>query len=161
MPRDLYDLEEIKITMMVLSESVAARLRQSNLQCETVQVSASDLSWIERQGKLIAPCCESESIYTKALELLAANHKIGKPIRSLGVRGCNLMPRQYAQTSFAPDVIHAQKHEVIEDVLDGLRGRFGNKVVQRGVMLSDRALSALDPQTDHPNLVLSNVHSQR
>lgn len=162
MPRDLISYDEIKITLMVLSESVAARLRQHNLKCETVQISirGTDLSWIERQEKLTAPCCDSTTIYLKAYELLKKHHQNGKPVRSLGVRACNLSPRGFEQISFIPSVQKSYSHEAIEEVLDSLRSRFGNKIVRRGIMLTDSALSALDPQTDYHNLVLSTVHSQ-
>ncbi|HBT64555.1 MAG TPA: DNA polymerase IV [Ruminococcaceae bacterium] len=163
MPRDLSEYNEVKITLMVLSESVAARLRQHDLQCDTVQISirGTDLSWMERQGKLEIPACDSTSIYRKALRLFADNSRPGNPVRSLGVRARNLMPRRYEQISILPSIQQAQRHEAIEEVLDGLRGRFGDKIIQRGIMLSDKTLSALDPQTNYPNLVLSSVHSQR
>ncbi|MDD3832813.1 MAG: DNA polymerase IV [Oscillospiraceae bacterium] len=163
LPRDLIGYDEIKITLMVLSESVAARLRQHNMQCETVQIAirGTDLSWIERQGRLPMPGCDSTTIYLKALELFVQNHQQGKPVRSLGVRACNLSARQYIQTSFMPYVQKVQRRETIDDVLDKLRFRFGNKIIRRGIMLSDTELSALDPQTSHPNLILSMVHSQK
>ncbi|MDD2362920.1 MAG: DNA polymerase IV [Oscillospiraceae bacterium] len=161
--RDLVGYDEIKITLMVLSESVAARLRRHNMQCETVQIGirGTNLSWIERQGRLPIPGCDSTTIYLKALELLVQNYQQGKPVRSLGVRACNLSARQYIQTSFMPSVHRTQRYEKIEDVIDKLRFRFGNKIVQRGIMLSDTGLSTLDPQADHPNLILSSVHTQR
>lgn len=162
LPRDLTELEEVKITFMVLSESVAARLRKHGFQCETVQISirGTDLSWIERQGKLEAPSCDSTSIYKKALELFIKNWVPGKPVRSLGVRGCNLSSRQVCQLSLMKSVQQIQRREKIEEVLDGLRFRFGNKIVVRGTMLADKSLSDMDPQTDYPHLVLSTVHSQ-
>lgn len=162
LPRDLTDEEEIKITLMVLSDSVAARLRAQNLQCSTVQIGirGTDLSWIERQGRLEIPCCDSTSIYLKAFELLKQNHPPEKPVRSLGVRGCNLYPREYGQTSLLPQIQKTQRRETLEDVLDGLRQRFGNFSVRRGVMLTDASLSGLDPQTDHPNTLIGVVGSR-
>lgn len=162
LPRDLTDEEEIKISLMVLSDSVAARLRAQNLQCSTVQlgIRGTDLCWIERQGKLEIPCCDSTSIYRKAFELLQQNHPPDKPIRSLGVRGCNLYAREYGQTSLLPHIRETQRREDLEDVLDGLRRRFGGGSIRRGILLTDPSLSGIDPQTDHPNLPIGVVRGR-
>ena len=52
-PRDLITDEDIKITLMVLSESVSARLREYGFICRTVQIGIRDneLEWFERQEK--------------------------------------------------------------------------------------------------------------
>lgn len=159
LPRDLTDREEVKITLMVLSESVAARLRGQNLQCTTVQIGirGTDLLWIERQGRLEAPCCDSTTIYRKALELFIRSCPPDKPVRSLGVRGCSLCLREYEQTSLMPPIQQAHRRETLEDVIDGLRQRFGNTSIRRGVMLTDHTLSDLNPQTDHPNVTIGIV----
>ncbi len=54
-PRDLITDEDIKITLYVLSESVAERLRACDFLCRTVQISIRDnrLQSCERQGRLI------------------------------------------------------------------------------------------------------------
>lgn len=56
-PRDLITDEDIKITLMLLAESVSARLREYNFICHTVQIGIRDneLNWFERQAKLDIP----------------------------------------------------------------------------------------------------------
>lgn len=149
-PRDLVTDDDIKITLMVLSESVSARLREYGFICRTVQIGIRDneLNWIERQGKLDIPNRTAKSIFELAFALFK-KHTNGKPIRSLSVRACNLEPVDYVQLSLLPDVAQLQKQEELESAMDNLRNRFGHFSLQKGLMLTDRELSNLDPKNDH------------
>ncbi len=149
-PRDLISDEDIKITLMVLSESVSARLREYGFICRTVQIGIRDneLNWIERQGKLEIPNRTSKSIFELAFSLFK-KHTNGKPIRSLSVRACDLEPIDHVQLSLLPDVSQLQKQEELEATMDNLRNRFGHFSVQKGLMLTDKELSGLDPKNDH------------
>ena len=49
------------------------------------------------------------------------------------------------QLSLLPEARRLEKQEELESVVDGLRSRFGHFSVQRGIMLTDRKLSDLDP----------------
>ena len=149
-PRDLISDEDIKITLMVLSESVSARLREYGFICRTVQTGIRDneLNWIERQGKLGIPNRTAKSIFELAFSLFK-KHTNGKPIRSLSVRACDLEPVDFIQLSLLPDVAKLQKQEELELAMDNLRNRFGHFSVQKGLMLTDKELSGLDPKNDH------------
>lgn len=149
-PRDLISNEDIKITLMVLSESVSARLREYGFICRTVQIGIRDneLNWIERQGKLEIPNRTAKSIFELAFSLFK-KHTNGKPIRSLSVRACDLEPIDHVQLSLLPDVSQLQKQEELEAAMDDLRNRFGHFSIQKGLMLTDKELSALDPKNDH------------
>lgn len=149
-PRDLISNEDIKITLMVLSESVSARLREYGFICRTVQIGIRDneLNLIERQGKLEIPNRTAKSIFELAFSLFK-KHTNGKPIRSLNVRACDLEPIDHVQLSLLPDVSQLQKQEELEAAMDDLRNRFGHFSVQKGLMLTDKELSALDPKNDH------------
>lgn len=149
-PRDLITDDDIKITLMVLSESVSSRLREYGFICRTVQIGIRDheLNWIERQGKLDIPNRTAKSIFELAFALFK-KHTNGKPIRSLSVRACNLEPVDYVQLSLLPDVAQLQKQEELESAMDNLRNRFGYFTVQKGLMLTDRELSNLDPKNEH------------
>lgn len=149
-PRDLVSDSDIKITLGVLSESVSSRLRDYHFICRTVQIGIRDceLHTIERQGKLEYPNRTADSIFQKAYELYRKHHN-GKPVRSLSVRGCNLELEDYTQLSFLPELARLQREERLEETIDAIRGRFGHFSIQRGLMLSDQALSRLDPKSDH------------
>jgi len=150
-PRDLTTINDIKIILYKMTESVTERLRESNLICSTVQLWARDneLASYERQTKLTVPCAETKEIFSKALELYIKNHKSGKPVRSLGVRACNLSVANAYQLSLDPDIQGLRKREQLEETIDKIRQRFGHYSIQRCVTLTDKNLSAINPKEDH------------
>lgn len=150
-PRDLITDEDIKITLYVLCESVSARLREYDFVCGTVQIGVRDneLHSYERQGKLLYPNRTAKALFEKSFELYKRNHLSGKPVRSLSVRACQLSVREHEQLSLLPDVATIQKQEELESAVDTLRGRFGPFAVRRGLLLTDRRLSDLNPKDDH------------
>lgn len=147
--RDLENNNDVKLIFYVLAESVAARLRKHGLKCTTVQISVRDkeLFSFERQGKLLAPTFVSNDIASKAMELFIKNHRWDKPIRSLGVRGIDLVT---ADHHIQLDMFEIKKDmEPIEHAIDGIRQRFGQYSVQRCSMLLDRRLTGFNPKDDH------------
>lgn len=150
-PRDLISDQDIKITLYILCESVAERLRDHGLECATVQISIRDkeLFSYQRQGKLDAPSCTAKDIFQLAYALFEKNHTNGKPIRSIGVRACQLTAQGHVQLSFLPEKIQAQNRQNLESSVDEIRRRYGHFSIQRGLMLTDKQLSNLDPKGDH------------
>ncbi len=148
--RDLIDKEDVKLIIYVLAESVAVRLRKHGFKCKTVTVSVrnTELLSFERQGKLQAPTFTSGEIAEKAIELFTANYFWDKPIRSLGVRGCDLVT---ADRHIQMDLFDRDKAEIedLERTIDTLRKRFGHYSVQRCAMLLDRQLTGFNPKDDH------------
>lgn len=150
-PRDLVTDEDIKITLYALCESVAERLREYNFRCKTVQLTIRDnaLVSIERQTTLERPTCLTQELFDAAFALYRRHHTSGLPVRSLGVRACNLLVQDAVQLSLYPNIAKAQGLELLEEAVDGIRSRYGHFAIQRGVMLTDRELSALNPKDDH------------
>ncbi len=148
--RDLVNTEDVKMIIYVLAESVAARLRIHGLKCSTVSISIrdNDLFSFERQGKLLVPSFTSGNIAQKALELFAANYGWQKPIRSLGVRGADLVTadRHLQLDLFGDDPVI---REQLEKTIDNIRRRFGPYSIQRCSMLSDKLLTGFNPKDDH------------
>lgn len=149
-PRDLTDDTDIKIILYILSESVAERMRREHFYCRSVQISIRDntLFFYERQGRLSIPSCTSQAIFEKAFALFKDNSP-QNPVRSLGVRACNLMVSQFRQLSFLENAVKDQKQEDLERTIDRIRRRYGHFAVQRGIMLMDTHLSRLDPIAEH------------
>lgn len=150
-PRDLICAEDIRITLYVLAESVAARLRDGGLLCRTVQLSVRDsaLSSFERQATLPAPQRVSAQLAEAAWRLFAENVRPPYKIRSLGVRACGLTPEENCQLSLLPERIREQKQEDLETAVQSIRRRFGHHAIARGIMLTDQTLSHLNPKEDH------------
>lgn len=150
-PRDLTTPSEVRLTLLVLAESVAARLREQGLLCQTVQITIrdKDLFYYERQATLDAPTNAAVPIADKAFSLYQKHHISGKPIRTLGVRGCNLTTHRQIQLSFLSEAVKIQRQNDLELAIDQIRRRFGHFSIQRAVMLADPSLSQLNPKDDH------------
>lgn len=147
--RDLMNTEDVKLIVYVLAESVAARLRKHGFKCKTVSISVrgSDLMSFERQGKLSGPTFLSGDIASKAMDLINANYRWEKPIRSLGVRGADLVTADsFMQLDlFDNSNVRAEKLAV---TIDDLQKRYGHYSIQRCSMLLDRKLTGFNPK-DH------------
>lgn len=134
--RDLMNNEDAKLIIYVLAESVASRLRKHNLKCITVSVSIrnNELASFERQGRLTIPSFLSGDIAVRAIELLTSNYRWDKPVRSLGVRGCDLVTAdRHEQLDLFDD--KRGETEQLEKTVDILRGRFG-PTASSGVLCS-------------------------
>lgn len=151
-PHDLKNNEDVKLTLYMLSESVAARLRSHGLRCQTVQVSIrdTDLVWFTRQQRLSCSSNLSGEISSACMTLFRQHYHWQQPVRSLGVRACDLIPdAQPEQVSVFLDEQQRYKKQRLEQAMDHLRSRFGYEVIKRGVLLTDPAIGTINPKDDH------------
>ena len=141
-PRDLVSEDDVDIILYQLCENVSMRMRREGVVCQTVQISVrySDLRTVERQLKPDYPNRTARSLYRSARELMKKHRLLEEPIRSLGVRGTDLIRSDTEQLSFSPDIMEIQKAEMLEGVVDGLRRRYGKPSLRRGLMLTDEVL---------------------
>lgn len=149
-PRDLVSDDDVKITLFVLCESVSARMREYDFVCRTVQIEIRDnvLCSYERQGAMTYPNRTVKDLFDQSFSLFQL-HRPEKPVRSLSVRACQLSVMGNEQLSLFPEEFKLQKLERLDKAVDTLRERYGYFSVQRGIMLTDRELSNLDPKRDH------------
>ncbi len=158
-PRDLVTMKDVKITMMLLAESVARRMREHNRLCRTVQIYIRDkaLYSFERQCKLSSPTQLAQEVFEAAMRLFQKNYagfdQPGSsllPIRSIGVRACDLTSEdENMQLSFFPEEQKRQERMQLERTIDDVRRRYGHTAISRGLLLADRNLSKTNPYDDH------------
>jgi len=151
-PRDLETDEDVEMIFYVLSESVAARLREHGFKCRTAQIYIRDknLLSVGAQGKFLKPTNLSADLAEKAMALFRANYSWENPVRSLGVKGCDLVAADSCeQLSLFEDEERRIKQEKIEATVDVLRHRFGHFSVQRALLLKDNNLGAINPKEEH------------
>ncbi len=150
-PRDLVTEEDVKIVLYVLCESVATRLKEQSVVCRTVQVYLRDtaLYGFERQCKAEQRTDLSQTIFEAAFALYRRHHTSAKPLRSIGVRACNLEPDTVEQLSFLPEAVKREKQRKLECTIEEIRRRFGHHSVKRAIMLRDEALSGFNPKEGH------------
>jgi DNA polymerase-4 len=151
-PRDLSNNDDVRLMLILLSESVAARMRELAAKCTVVEVSVRDAELVSftRQRKLLVPTCASMEIAQTAFELFKASYRWLKPVRSIGVRGAGLVPADSCvQLSLYVDEAKRQKRERIDQAVDRLRRRYGYQSVQRALLYTDPLLGRIDPKDDH------------
>ena len=153
-PRDLETDQDIKIVLYALAESVGARLMEQGFYASTVEFSyvGKDLLFIHtRQAKLDRPTNLSKEIANAAFMLFKRHYgNWPSPLRKIGVRGSNLIPStEPRQITIFEDVEKEIQMAELEKTINSLRSRFGNKIIQRGIMYMDRDLSNIDAKKNH------------
>ena len=151
-PRDLENDEDVKNVLYILAESVATRLRENGFKCRVVEISVRDneLLSFTRQHKISNATNITKEIAEEAYRIFKESYNWRKPIRSLGVRGADLVNDNYwEQIDLFSSVELREKQEKMDQTVDDIRRRFGFYSVQRGLMYRDRILSAVNAKEDH------------
>ncbi len=149
--KDLEKSDDVKIVILSLCESVAARLRRHKMLGNLIQISLRDneLKTIERQSK-VSPTNITTEIFNAAYYLYLKN-KPNKPLRSIGVKAGMLTASDSAaiKNMNHNHAVDFNSLILLENNIDLLRNRFGYFSVCRAIMLEDTALSRLNPNKDH------------
>ena len=151
-PRDLENDLDVQIILMALAESVSARLRKHGFKCRTVEISIRDngLFHFSRQMKLKSPTNITDEIMTAAYALFKRHYRWDNPIRSLGVRGTDLVLENIpVQLDLFMNEAKRERQEKLDRAVDDIRRRFGYFSIQRAFMYRDRLLMNLDAKGDH------------
>ena len=113
-PRDLCTDEDVLITFYMLADSVGKRLREHGFRASTLQISvrSTGLEWITRQKRLKPPTFLSEDLAKESFSLFKLNWGWKDNIRSLGIRGTNLVDASsFRQLSLFGDEIRIAKRK--------------------------------------------------
>lgn len=151
-PRDLNSIEDVKIVMSVLADSVARRLREQGLVCNVVGISVRDskLCSFTRQKRLIASTDITSEILNTAMELIRESYNFKTPVRSVGITACDLVSKANGmQLSIFDDNIKRIKNERLDKATDSLKARYGDYIVMPALMLKDTAISSFNPKAEH------------
>ena len=163
-PRDLCSDRDVRITLRILCESVAERLRRAGMlgSCVTLSLRRTDLSWYERQTRCAYPVCNAPDILDAAWLLYRTVHD-GSPLRSIGVRVSSLRAAGAPQLSLLPDEQRSLRREDLDRAVDTIRRRYGHGAICRGLLMTDPELSDLNPiedQTIHPVAFLPTLRAK-
>ena len=151
-PRDLVNEQDVKIVLTILAESVAARLRENGFKCRVIEISVRDneLFSFTRQRKIDHATNVTREIAEEAFRLFQENYNWQKAIRSVGVRGADLVNDNYwEQMDLFSSVEFREKQMKVDTAVDEIRRRFGFYSVQRGLMYFDKRLSSVDAKAEH------------
>lgn len=149
--RDLETAEDVEMIVTVLSESVAARLKEQWLKGQVVSLYLRDSelkSW-GMQQKITQPTFLSKDIIEAAMRLFA-RYPFRIPIRSVGVKVSELCS---ADTPIQTEIFASEeqkiKREKAEIAVESLRRRFGHFSISRGTEYLDRQLTGFNPKAEN------------
>jgi DNA polymerase-4 len=144
MPRDLVNDDDVKAAFYMLGESISERMRESGFEATTLKISVRDneLYSFEKQMRLPRPTNLTAELVPAAMALFKKSYHWQKPIRSLGIRGADLVAEGAVyQINLFDDEVKRQKTAQLESCIDRIRGQYGHFSVQRAVLLHEKLKS--------------------
>lgn len=151
--RDIYDLDDLKIIIKVLSDSIASRIKDAELYYKTINLYLRDkkLQWRSVQKTLKENTDLASDIYYGALELFEKNNFDFKiPYRSIGIAVTKLSNKKDASfIDINGDCIYSLKEKQKDLAIENIRRRFGHYAISNLRLLSDKELSHFDPKNEH------------
>ncbi|MBQ8885294.1 MAG: DNA polymerase IV [Clostridia bacterium] len=146
LPRDVSDREELKRLLYVLSESVAARLRESDAgKCDTVHIWIRDENFKESgRQKRVPPTELCGDIAKAAYELLCAHCPPNTALHAIGVSVSGFDHHIEQLRLDGGENGGYDKRKRAEDAVAGIRKKYGYEKLQRGIVLEDAELAGLD-----------------
>lgn len=134
-PQDLVGREACIAGLTPLCESVGARLRAQHLKCRTITLQIKDpqLKVISRQKPVDPPTNLTRYLLREVIQLLESAWPEDAPVRLFTVTAGSLMDESApvtAQLSFLEEAPREDpRQRRLEQVLDGLRNRFGQDAI--------------------------------
>ena len=130
--RDIVDEDELKLTLRRLSDGVGRQARKAGLSATTVKIKLrwTNFSTLNRQMSLAQPIARDAAIFERALQLFEQTWSVGRPVRLLGV-GLSGFDDSARQLGLWEDCENERQEENLQDALDRLRDRFGDRTVRR------------------------------
>ena len=144
MPRDLVDDDDIRAAFWMLGESISERMRDHGFEATVIKISLrdNDLYGFERQARLPRPTNLTAELVPAAMALFKKSYRWSKPIRSLGIRGADLVVEDSVyQVSLYDNEERRRKIVQQERCVDRVRGRYGHFALQRAVLMRERSKS--------------------
>lgn len=131
--RDVADAQQLRVTLLELSEGVGAHLRESGLGARTIVIKLryGDFSTFTRQTTLPQPIELDQSIFEAAWALFEANWT-RRPIRLLGVAARQFAPMAQQLDLFTP---RDDRLERLTHAVDEIRDKFGDSALKRASTL--------------------------
>lgn len=163
-PRDMNNLQDARLILYSLSDTVAKRLRGYKLACTGVQIYLrdTDLVTLERQKQFTHPVSTAYEICNAGLALLRAHWDFHLPLRSIGIRGINLVPAEKEfQVSFWEEERQLQNKEILEITADSIREKYGKESICRAVILSDSVLGQVNKASVTPIPFAAAMHREQ
>jgi len=151
-PYDLVTDADVYLTVMMLCESVCARLRAQCLRARTVQLSMRDtaLYTFMRQRRLEPASDLTAEFAHAAMALYKEHYRQTCPLRSLTVTATDLIGNERpAQLSLFGNEAARLRAAQAEQAVDDIRRRFGYHAIGRAMYLADARIGQMNPREEH------------
>lgn len=140
--RDLSGEDDLRIGVLYLADSVAARLRHHGLRCRTVAVTVKDPKFhtVSKQKILPRSTDLAKTIAEASLELIRSCWNPSSPIRSITITASRFHESGGDQLSLfqsAEEIKDPGKRERLEQAVDQVRSRYGRSAVSFGRILKN------------------------
>ncbi len=137
---DLKNNDEVWKVMLELSQDIGHRLRVHELSAKGVQITVKDngLMYKQYQAQLPFPTQSPMEIALKARCLFESNYRWSTNVRAVTVRAINLISSKLPQQlEMFDDTAKRQRRDRLEDTIDKIRTRFGNRAIYSASLMGD------------------------
>lgn len=134
---DVTDIDQKKTTLRYLADKLSARMRDKGVSGRTITVKIryTGFTTITRSNTLPIAISTSDELFREAMKL--ALPELEGSIRLLGIRISNIIGEEGEQLPlFGTEEIEKSKR--LEQALDSIHDKFGNKSIDRAKILRDR-----------------------
>ena len=135
---DEYDIEKVKLTLKLLTNSVCSRLEKAKLKAQTftVQIKYNNFKMYSKSKTLDIQINESSKVYNLIEDLFDDLHSQPFGIRLIGVGASKLKPYQekMKQMTIFDTFDKDEKDNAINKLIQQLNSNFGEAVLKRGVV---------------------------
>lgn len=134
---DVTDTETARLVLLGLAETVAARLRENDVQAELISVGIKsyDLSYVSQQLILENPTNITAELYHGACQIFDRLWDRKTPIRQLGIHTGRLKDKHAGRQLSLFDTADYAKLEQLDKTVDTIRKRYGIDALRRAAFL--------------------------
>ena len=150
--RDLYDMDDFKLVLRLLSDNVSSRIKKQKLFFRTVHLHLRNnkLQTRTMQIRLKENSDLGKDIFDNAIKLFEKNCDFSIPYRSIGVSVSNLSDhKDVLQTNLFEEGSYSIKTKKEELALEDIRRRFGKKSICTLRVLEDTELANFEDKNEH------------
>lgn len=147
--KDLKNIEEAKLIIYILSDSIAKRMRKEHYEggCVSIHFRSKDLVSFSRQTKLEKHTNLCHVIAKEAIHLCEEHYSFHVSMRSMSIHVSELIKeKQYYQMSFLEEEDTLQS---LERCIDTIQEKYGLQSIKRACYLVDEELTSFSPYEDH------------
>lgn len=152
--RDIKNDDDVYSLLILLSESVCARMKEAGFKCArtlSLVITNDKLESMTRMTKAVSPMSLSSEMAQVAFDLFKKHFSWNKAlVRGLGVSVCDFT--ECKQLVVFEDEKKKEKLIKLEETIETMRKKYGRKIINKAVIFKDEHMLNLDIKGDHGSL---------